>query len=233
MVLSGAVTVFFAYFFYRSVWAVVPLSFTGVFFYFRMRSEKSRREKEELVGQFRECILAVSSSLQAGYSVENAFLECEQDMALMFGRESLICTELKLIRRGLHINISLEELLTDLGERSGCEEIVQFGEVFSIAKRSGGNLAEIIGSSSELIGRKIEIRKEINALLGGKKMELTIMKLMPFAILVYIELANPGYFDILYHNIFGVLVMTGCLVVYLGAYLAGEAVMKRMWAALT
>lgn len=230
--MSAAVTCFLAYFFYRSIWAVIPLSFTGVLFYLKMRSEKGRREKEELTGQFRECILAVAASLQSGYSVENAFLECEQDMAMMFGRESLICAELKLIRRGLHINISLEELLTDLGERSGCEEIVQFGEVFTIAKRSGGNLSQIISSSSELIGRKIETRKEINTLLGGKKMELMIMKLMPFAILLYIGLANPGYFDILYHNLFGVLVMTGCLVVYLGAYMAGETVIKRMWDAL-
>ncbi len=197
-----------------------------------MRGEKGKREKEELTSQFRECILAVSALLQAGYSVENAFLECEQDMALMYGKESLICGELKLIRRGLHINIALEELLADMGERSGCEEMIQFAEVFSIAKRSGGNLADIIGSSAELIGRKIETRKEINTLLSGKKMELMVMKLMPFAILLYIELANPGYFDMLYHNLFGAMIMTGCLIAYLGAYVAGEVVIKRMWAEL-
>lgn len=232
VIVSAAVTFSLAHFFYRSVWAVIPLSFAGVYVYIRIRCDKGRREKEELVSQFRECILAVAASLQAGYSVENAFLECERDMALMFGKDALICTELKLIRRGLHINISLEELLTDFGERSCCEEIVQFGEVFSIAKRSGGNLAEIIDSSSRLIGRKIEIKREINALLGGKKMELMIMKLMPFAILLYIELANPGYFDVLYHNVFGVLVMTACLAAYLGAYIVGEMILKHMWSAL-
>lgn len=220
---------FLAYFFYRSLLAAVPLSFVGIACFYKIRDEKGRREREELVKQFRECILAVSASLQAGYSVENAFLECEQDLTLMYGRESLICGEIRLIRRGLHINISLEELLTDFGERSSCEEIIQFAEVFSIAKRNGGNLAEIIAGSSDLIGRKIELRGEIGALLGGKKMELTIMELMPFAILLYINAANPGYFDVLYHNLFGVLIMTGCLVVYFSAYVIGEAVMKHLW----
>lgn len=227
--ISVGVTVFLACFFYRSLLAAIPLSFCGIVCFYKIRNSKGKREREELVRQFRECILAVSASLQAGYSVENAFLDCEQDLTLMYGKESLICGEIKLIQRGLHINISLEELLTDLGERSGCEEIIQFAEVFSIAKRNGGNLAEIIASSSELIGRKIELRGEIDALLGGKKMELTIMELMPFAILLYISAANPGYFDMLYHNFFGALIMTGCLVVYVGAYVTGEAVMKHMW----
>lgn len=221
------VTALLAVFFYRSAWAMLPLSPVGVVCFREMHRERGRREREELVSQFRECILAVSASLQAGYSVENAFLESEQDMAQMYGREALICRELRLIRRGLNINISLEELLADLGGRSGCDEIVQFAEVFSIARRSGGNLAEIIGSSSELIGRKIDLRREINALLGGRKMELMIMKLMPFAILLYIELSSSGYFAALYHNFSGVLIMTGCLAVYLGAYAAGEVIMKR------
>lgn len=219
---------FAAYFFYRSLWAVLPLVPMGVVFFRKIRRGKGEREREELTEQFRECILAVSTLLGAGYSVENAFLECEQDMSLMYGKDALICGELKMVRRGLHINVSLEELLTDLGERSGCEEIVQFAEVFSIAKRSGGNLAEIIRSSAELISRKAELKREVDTLLSGKKMELNIMKLMPFAILAYIGSSNQGYFDMLYDNLYGRFIMTGCLAAYIGAWALGELVIRRM-----
>lgn len=228
MFFAAGVIFFLAAFFYRSIWAVLPLSPLGAVCFCRMQSERGRRQREELAGQFRECILAAAASLQAGYSVENAFLECERDMVQMFGQDALICGELKLIRRGLNINISLEELLTDLGDRSGCEEIVQFAEVFSIAKRNGGNMAEIISSSSELIGRKIELRRELDVLLGGKRMELMIMKVMPFFVLFYMEVTNSGYFDMLYHNWKGVLIMTGCLAVYIAAYAMGELVLRRL-----
>lgn len=207
---------------------MLPLLPAGVVFFCKIRRSKGEREREELTAQFRECILAVGTLLGAGYSVENAFLECEQDMALMYGKDALICGELRMVRRGLHINVSLEELLTDFGERSGCEEIVQFAEVFSIAKRSGGNLAEIIRSSAELISRKAELKQEIDTLLSGKKMELNIMKIMPFAILAYIGAANPGYFDTLYSDLYGRLIMTGCLAAYIGAYMLGELVIRRM-----
>lgn len=99
-------------------------------------------------------------------------------MEQLYGADSLICIELKTIRRGLHINIPLEEMLADFGERSHCEDILQFAEVFGIAKRSGGNLAEIIRSSAELIGRKAEVRQEMDTLLAGKRMELGIMRVM-------------------------------------------------------
>ena len=80
---SMAVVVFLAYFFYRSLWAVLPLLPVGAVFFCRLRRRKGERKREELTEQFRECILAVSTLLGAGYSVENAFMECEQDMELM------------------------------------------------------------------------------------------------------------------------------------------------------
>ena len=227
-ILSAALVFFLSYFFYRSLLAIPAISPIGILFFAAICKKKQEKDKEELAAQFRECILAVSTSLQAGYSAENSFVECIKDMRLMYGEESLICLELDQIRRGLNINISLEELLQDFAGRSGCEEIGEFAQIFSQAKRSGGNMAEIIKTSATLIGRQIELRQELRSLLAGKRMELNIMKVMPFGISLYISVSTPGFFDPLYHNVLGVAIMTGCLAVYLTAYVVGEAVMGRM-----
>lgn len=219
-----------AYFFYRSFLAMIPLAVVGVLAFRRFSEDKAERAREELAVQFRECILSVAASLQAGYSVENAFLACRQDMVLMYGEDSLICGELSFIKRGLNVNITLEELLMDMAGRSGCDDIAQFAQIFSLAKRNGGNMAEIIRTSAGQIGKQIELRQEIRMLLGGKQMELNIMKVMPFGILLYIEMGNPGYFASLYHNLTGIVIMTGCLGIYLGAYLLGEYIMKGITA---
>ena len=227
-IISAVLVLFLTYFFYRSLWALPILSPIGIYFFGTVCRKKQEKEKEELTVQFRECILAVSTSLQAGYSAENAFVECIKDMRMMYGEESLICSELEQIRRGLNINVTLEELLQDFAGRSGCEEISEFAQIFSLAKRSGGNIAEIIRNSAVLIGRQIELRQELRTLLAGRRMELNIMKVMPFGISLYISFSTPGYFEPLYHNIAGVAIMTGCLAVYLAAYVMGEAVMGRM-----
>ncbi len=230
IVLCAGLTIILAYFFYRSFLAVIPLSVIGVLAFIRMGRGRAEKVREELAGQFRECILSVATLLQAGYSVENAFMECRKDMVLMYSDEALICRELSYIKRGLKINIALEELLEDLAVRSSCEEITQFAQIFTLVKRNGGNMAEVIRNSAHQIGRQIELKQEIQMLLGGKKMELMIMKAMPFGILMYIDIGNRGYFDSLYHNLSGAAIMTGCLGVYLGAFLLGEYIMKGITA---
>lgn len=225
---AGIIVGFFSYFFYRSVWAIFPLSVVGVF-YLRMEAQKKRdHDVEELTLQFKECILSVAASLKAGYAVENAFLESRSDMGMLYGQDSYIYQELELIRRGLIINITLEEQLCDLAERSGSEEIRQFATVFSIAKRSGGKLPEIIRDSAELIGQRLDARLEMQTMLSGRQMEQNIMKVMPFGVVVYIGFSYPGYFDMLYHNWQGVAIMTFCLAIYLGAYVLGEIIMRKI-----
>lgn len=230
---SAAVVSFLAFFFYRSLWAVFPLTGAGVWWFRNFRQKDERKKKQETAAQFRECILSVATLLQAGHSAENAFEECGRDMRLLFGEKARISAELRQLQRGLRINISLEELLMDMAVRTDCEEILQFARVFGLAKRSGGSMPEIIRNTAELIGKQIELRQEIQTLLSGKRLELTIMRVMPFAILFYIEAANPGYFQVLYHNLKGCLIMTGCLLAYLGAYLLGERILNRLWEELT
>ena len=139
-----------------------------------------------------------------------------------------ISRELLIVRRGLAINIPLEELLSNLAYRSRCDDIAQFAQIFALAKRNGGNMAEIIRSSANQIGKRIELKQEVQMRVSGKKMELTIMQLMPFAILFYVNVGSPGYFDSLYHNLTGIIIMTGCLTVYLGAYLLGRYILKSI-----
>lgn len=184
--------------------------------------------RRDLLQQFKECILSVTASLQAGYAVENAFTESLADMRMLYGEKALICSELSWIHRGLILNQTLEELLWDLGRRSHITEIEEFAEIFSIAKRSGGNLPEVIMRSAELIQHRTEADDEIRTLLANKRLEQKIMNVMPFGILLYIEISNPGYFDTLYHNLSGMAIMTVCLGIYLATYYLADKILSKI-----
>ena len=225
---SAAVTALLAGFFYRSIWAIFPLTVVGVFFFKMEYDSMVKRCREDLNRQFKECILSVAASLKAGYAVENAFVESRSDMKMLYGEDSFIYEELETIRRGLVINLTLEELLDDLAVRSGSDDILQFSQVFAIAKKSGGNLSEIIQTTAVMIGRRIDAKQEIVTLLSGRQMEQNIMKLMPFGILLYIGSSYPGYFDMLYHNWQGIAIMTACLALYLAAYVLGDKILQKI-----
>lgn len=75
----------------------------------------------------------------------------------------------------------------------------------------------IIANTAEIIGDKQEIRREIETVVSEKRLEQQIMRYIPFFIIFYISLTTKGYFESLYHNIFGWVLMTGSLVVYVAA----------------
>ena len=126
------------------------------------------------------------------------------------------------------MNRTIEELMEELGRKSGVEQIGEFAQVFSIAKRSGGNVAGVIATTVQVIHRQVEARKEARTILAARRMEQRIMSLMPFCIVLYVKLGNPGYFDSLYHNLKGILIMSLCMGVYMAAWSLSERILRRL-----
>lgn len=204
--------------FYHSCAATIIMSPLVIFYLREKKEELCEKQKSELNEQFKEAIMAVSNGLRAGYSIENAFREAYRDVKVMFGEESNISKELFHIRSGLENNVLLEKLLFDLAKRSSIDNILDFAEIFQIAKRSGGDMNNIIQSCVLTICDKIEVKKEIETLLCAKQLEQKIMNLIPILIILYIRGTSPEFFNPLYHNIIGIVIMSICLILYGAAY---------------
>jgi len=216
------VSALLSYFFYRSIIAFILIFMLfPVFLHFVKNYLKEKRDwVMEL--EFKEMIRILSVNLQSGNSVENSFVNTYFEMLKLFGNRSPMCAECESIVKGLKNNVVIEEMLLSLGERSDNEEIYEFAGIFAIAKRSGGNLREIICDTVDVIDSKIEMKREFRVLISSKKLEHRIMCVIPFFILIYIQATTPGYFDILYGNLTGVMIMSVCLLIYIGAFIWGE-----------
>lgn len=217
-ILEGVGIMFlFAWFFYRSVFVLPFLIPVGMFYQKEKKKRLWKKRKREIAVQFKDAILAVSANQKAGYSVENSFIQSYDDIALLYGKESMICTELYTVIAGLKNNIPIEELLHNFGKRSDIEDIIEFSQVFAVAKRSGGNLTEIIERSVSVIEDKVETEREIQTVISARQMEQKIMNIVPFGILLYISAASKGFFDVLYKNVAGIIIMSICMAAYIGA----------------
>ena len=121
----------------------------------------------------------------------------------------------------MRLSVPLETLFLDLAERSQLEDIENFAAVLATAKRAGGDLSKIVQKTARMLTDKIEVRKEIEATVAAKKMEQVIMSMMPFGIILYMQLTSPGFLQILYGNLFGIITMSVCLGIYFFAYWMG------------
>ncbi len=213
-----------AYLFYDSILAfLIFLPFSGIFLG-RKRRELINKRKKELKKEFKDMILAVSTALSAGYSIENSFNEAYKDMVSLYGRNGLICYELSELLKQTELGYSIEKVLSDFSLRTGIEEIEDFSEIFSIAKRNGGDFSRMISRTADIMREKDETEREIEVMLSGKRYEQKIMGLIPLMIILYLRMSTGGFMEVLYHNRLGVAVMSISLFVYLFSYILAERI---------
>ncbi len=211
--------VFIGYLFYRSIPGILLL-LPLVCFYLKKTQKRLREERKwKLNLEFRDGILALAAALEAGYSSENALEEAGKDLTLIYPGDAMIIQEFKYMTNQIRTNTTVEKALEDFAARSGVEDIQSFAEVFGTAKRTGGDLLHIIKLTGDIISDKIEVKREIITLITAKRLEANIMKGIPLLILIYLSVGSPGFLDPLYHNVLGIILMTGVLAGYLGAYL--------------
>ena len=185
---------------------------------------KKRKTRFRL--QFKEAIQSLSAALNVGYSVENAFKEALRDLKRIYKKGDLIIRELEWMIRQLQMNVPVEVVLKEFAGRTGDEEVLTFVTVFAMAKRSGGDTLEIIRGVVRQMGEKIDVEREIETFLSAKKLELKVMTAIPFAMIVYLRMSFPEFLDVLYGNAVGIVIMSICLIIYVGAYEWGRKIVE-------
>ena len=214
----------FLYVFYGSTVLILAAALLpAVFLAKEMKRRRKEKDGEELLLQFKDCIMAVSASLETGYSMENAMREAEKEMKRLYGAESSMALELSRMVRQLELNRPVDEVWREFADRNPREDIVVFAQIFYIARRMGGDLTAVILRTSDTIGDKLGVREEIVTLTASVKLQNRIMSLMPLGLILYMNAGAGGFLDILYTTALGRVIMTVCLGLYLAAlYLADK-----------
>lgn len=201
--------------FFQSVPLVLVLLLLLPIYWKFCKKIREKERKRRLNQGFADALSAFAAALEAGYSAENAVTEICKDLALIYPEEEPIQKELYQLQRQLMNNRSLEQAFADMAVRTEDEDIQCFAEVFEIAKRSGGDLIQVIKAAERNIAEREEVKREIRTIMSAKRLEANIMNLMPCGILLYFVLCDPGYLRPLYEETLGRGIMLGLLAVYL------------------
>lgn len=217
--MGGAAGCAVGYLFYHHVLPAALGALLGISAPGWRRRNRVKKRQEELSRQFKQALYAMVSSLTAGRSVENTFAAAAQDLRLIYtDPDTYILVELERIDRKIANGETVEAALEDFGRRSQMEELLQFTEVFTTCKRTGGNLAEVMRRTAHLIGEKMEVRQEIQVMLAQKRFESKILGAAPMAVVGLLYWSSPDYMAPLYGNPVGVAIMTVCLGVFAGCW---------------
>lgn len=190
----------------------------------RYEEKKKRLAEQKFMEEYKEMLLGLVSSLESGYSVENAFRETEGIVSKMYGKKGALVDELRKMNGRVALKEPVEQAFLEFADVFGYEEVTSFANIFVFAKRLGGDYIKNIRRTAVKIEEKIELKQEIAAAVAEKQMELNVMTVMPMAIITYMRIGSGEFLDPLYHSIGGALFMTVCIGLYLAAIVVGKKI---------
>lgn len=195
-------------------WVPVLLGVPVVFLLIKKRKKDCIcKRMESLRKEFKSFMASMASALNAGYALENTLSVIRDDLMMEnSGKETILSIECLQMQRRMEMKQPIEQLLLDLGDRSGVQEIREFAQVIVIAKRSGGNMIQIIRDTTNQMDQCMQVEQEIAVMISAKKMEQTIMLCVPFGMILYLRVSNPGYLDCMYTSVIGKIAMAVSLV---------------------
>lgn len=200
--------------FYNSITLLIiilPFAFVIPFFN-KVNLIKNRKEK--LLNEFKDFLRILKSFLEASYSVENAFALSIKELIMLHGKDSMMVKELKSIVSKLKLNKPIDQVFKQFADKTHMEDIIDFSEVFVISKLHGGNISKIIGNTINVINDKIEVKIEIDTVTASKRFEQKLMNLLPFLIIIYMNISSSSFLRPLYERLEGRILMTFALAVY-------------------
>lgn len=208
----GVIGIICGFLFYDALWGTVFTIPYLAYIYRKLKKDFVAGRKRQLKEEFKNVISGVSGSLQAGYSIENAFLYALSEIKSDETAGKLLEEDLRLLINGMQCGKGLERGLKELGDKSNIEEVKELAYLVKTAGIYGGNLIRLMGQCARSMTEKSITEMEIHTMIASKRLEGKIMSVIPFFIMLYLRFTGVSYIDVLYKTVWGHVFMTICLV---------------------
>ncbi len=166
-------------------------------------------QRKRFEGQLPDTLNLLATSLRAGYSllqaIEAVGEEAPEPTRREFGRA---IAEIRLGRQ-------IDDALTDVAVRMNSQDFDWTVLAINIQREVGGNLAEVLQTTSETMVQRNRLRREMKALTAEGRISAIVLSVMPILLFIAISILNPGYLQPLLENTIGIVVI-GAGLIFMG-----------------
>lgn len=218
---------------FAAVWFILKnlgaalLVSAGSFIYPKMREKERQKKRKDILNiQFRDALQSVSNSLKSGNSLTKSLERCLYDMQRLYKYQldKPIIDEWEIIVSDLRIGRPVKDVLRDFQNRAMLEDVDTFVNAVIIINEKGGNLTEVLSNVAEVIGDRIEVKRDIMTLTAGKRMEAKMLTFMPIVLVGLLSLISPDYMKPMFDNFFGKLLASLGVIMLLANYFIGKQI---------
>jgi tight adherence protein B len=163
---------------------------------------RTSRRRAAFADQLDDSLQLMASSLRAGHSLLRAVDAVSQEAAAPTSEEfARIVNETRVGR-------DLNDALDEVAARMGSDDFLWIAQAIAIHREVGGNLAEVLDTVGHTIRERNAIRRQVKALSAEGKLSAIVLMALPFGIIGFLTMTNPGYLAKFTQSLMGYVMLT-------------------------
>jgi len=170
---------------------------------------RAKRRRAAFADQLDDSLQLMAGSLRAGHSLLRAVDAVSQDAA------SPTAEEFARIVNETRVGRDLGDSLDEVAERMGSDDFTWAAQAIAIHREVGGNLAEVLDAVGHTIRERGAIRRQVKALSAEGKLSAIVLMALPFGIIGFISMTNPGYLATFTQSLIGYVMLAVAAVMML------------------
>lgn len=164
------------------------------------------RRKHAFANQLDSTLQMMAASLRAGYSLLQAI------QAMSSEADSPTKDEFSRVLNETRIGRPLNESLIEVSSRMGSEDFNWVSQAIAINREVGGNLADVLDGVAHTIRERNQLHRQVAALSSEGKLSAVILMALPFGVVAFLTIANPGYLNRLFTTTIGWIIVAVAVV---------------------
>jgi len=152
---------------------------------------RRRKRFEKFLGQFPDALGLIANALRAGLAFSGAMRIVAQEMPDPVGGEFWVVTEEH------NLGLDLKEALGRMNRRVNLPDVRFFVTAVILQRETGGNLAEILENTTDIIRDRFRILSEARVFSAQGRLSGIILILLPITMVIILSFLSPGYMQIL------------------------------------
>jgi tight adherence protein B len=149
--------------------------------------------------QLEDALGAMSSSLKAGFSINQA-LESIADE-----NRPPISIEFRLLIQELRLGVPLETALENMCKRIESDDFELVAVAIITARQTGGELTSVLERLASVIRERLRIYRKISALTSQGRLQAIVIGIIPFALMFLMSFIVPDAMGAFFESIIGII----------------------------
>ncbi len=156
-----------------------------------------------LITQLPEALQLIASSLRSGFSILRAIEVVANEMPAPISRE------FRWVLDEVNVGVSMDRAFTHMVQRTVSPDVKLMVTAIQIQSSVGGDLAEVLDTTSTMIRERFQLTAEVAALTAEGRLSAVILGGLPIGLALFIHMLNPEYLQPLITERLGIGMMIG------------------------